>query len=80
MEILGSIIVALISLAGVIITNIASNRKVEQQIITNQAVTDQKIQTLTEEVRRHNNFASRIPVLEEKVKNLEDDVKEMKKK
>lgn len=36
-----------------------------------QAVTDTKIDELTREVREHNNFAKRVPVLEEKVANLE---------
>ena len=37
----------------------------------NQAVTDIKIEELTREVREHNNFAKRIPVLETKVEALE---------
>lgn len=36
-----------------------------------QAVTDTKLEELTREVREHNNFAKRVPVLEEKIKNLE---------
>ena len=59
-----SIIVALITggmaLVGVVITNISSNRKIEQQLVTAQAVTDAKIENLTEEVRKHNSFADRI--------------------
>ena len=64
-----SIIVALItgglSLIGVIITT-RNNRK--QQLQTAQAVTDTKIDELTREVREHNNFARRMPVLEERIK------------
>lgn len=47
-----------------IIAVISSNKK-------NQAVTDYKIDELTREVRVHNNFAQRVPILEEKVRNLE---------
>ena len=36
-----------------------------------QAVTDTKLQTLTDEVRKHNNFAEKIPVIEEKIRVLE---------
>ena len=36
-----------------------------------QAVTDTKMEELTREVREHNNFARRMPVLEEKVAQLE---------
>lgn len=37
-----------------------------------QAVTDTKIEELTREVRKHNNFAERMPALEEKVEGLKD--------
>ena len=67
-----SIVVALItgglSLAGVIVSNIASSRKMEQQMAGQQAVTDAKIEELTREVREHNGFARRVPVLEEQIK------------
>lgn len=67
-----AIIVALItgglSLAGVIITNLSSNRRVENSLKTAQAVTDTKIQELTREVREHNQFARRMPVVEEQIK------------
>ena len=70
-----SILVALItgglSLIGVVISNISSNRRVEANLKTAQAVTDTKLEELTREVREHNGFAHRIPVLEEKVKSLE---------
>lgn len=57
-----------LALVGVIITNIQSNKKIEQKLVTNQAVTDCKIEELTREVREHNNFAHRIPVVEEQIK------------
>lgn len=67
-----AIIVALItgglSLAGVIISNVISNRKVEAKLEMAQAVTDTKIEELTREVREHNNFARRMPVVEEQIK------------
>lgn len=70
-----NIIIALITgglaLIGVIVTNSASNQKIEQQIITAQAVTDTKIQQLTDEVRKHNTFGDRITKLEVKVDALE---------
>ena len=67
-----SIIVALItgglSLVGVIVSNIASGQRMEQQMAIQQAVTDAKIEELTREVREHNGFARRVPVLEEQIK------------
>ena len=68
--ILIAIITGGLSLVGVIITNISSNRSIENKIVTSQAVTDEKLRALTEEVRKHNSFAERIPVLEIKVDNL----------
>lgn len=75
------VIVALItggcSVLGVIITNLASNRKVEQQIEKAQAVTDVKLEQLTQEVRRHNSFGDRITALEEKVRNMSERMERM---
>lgn len=69
--IITAVITGGLALAGVIITNISSNRSIEQKLITDQAVTDAKIENLTEEVRKHNSFADRITALEVKVANLE---------
>ena len=67
-----AIVVALItggmSLIGVIITCLVTARKSENAIKIAQAVTDTKIQELTREVREHNNFARRMPVVEEQIK------------
>ncbi len=68
MEWLSSIIVALIALLGTVISNIATSCKTENNIRTNQAVTDTKLDELTREVREHNNFARRMPVVEEQIK------------
>ena len=48
-----------------------SDAKLDAKLEKHQAVTDTKIDELTREVREHNNFARRVPVLEEKVANLE---------
>lgn len=83
-SILGSIIASLIAgglaLVGVIITNNSANNKIQMDNKTAQAVTDNKIENLTNEVRKHNSFAERVPVLEEKVKTLEDDVRDLKER
>jgi hypothetical protein len=44
-----------------------------------QAIIETKIEELTREVREHNNFAKRMPVVENEIKHLEDDVKELHK-
>lgn len=67
-----AIIVALItggcSVVGVVITTLATSRRTEQRMATAQAVTDTKLEELTREVRAHNNFAQRVPVLEEQMR------------
>lgn len=72
---LESVVVALItgglSLVGVIITVFASSHKTNENLRISQAVTDTKISELTREVREHNNFAQRIPVMEEQIKNID---------
>lgn len=71
MEIWVSIIVAVItgafSLLGVVITNNHANNKMHHDMETSQAVTKEQIKELTREVRMHNDFATRIPVLEKEV-------------
>ena len=82
--IIGSIITAFITsglaLVGIIITNASANKSIENKIITAQAVTDTKLENLTNEVRRHNEFAIRIPTLEAEVKQLKDEVRDLKEK
>lgn len=82
-----SIIVAFItgglSLIGVIISNNRNNTKILSELKAHQAVEDCKIEELTREVREHNNFAKRMPVVEEqikvanhRIKDIEDKLKE----
>lgn len=66
--IIAAIITGVLSLIGVVISNIAANAKMSKELEKAQAVTDTKIEELTREVREHNNFAKRVPVLEEKAK------------
>lgn len=67
-----AVIVALITgfltVIGTVITVLAANNKTNETIKINQAVTDTKIDELTREVREHNNFAQRMPVVEEQIK------------
>lgn len=76
-----AIIVALItgglSLVGVIVSNLATARKNESAIRTSQAVTETKIDELTREVREHNNFAKRMPVVEEQIKVINHRIQDL---
>lgn len=78
-----SIIVAIVSSLSAIITVIistrASNREVTHKLETMQAVTDTKLDALTSEVREHNNFARRVPVIEEQVKVINHRLNDLEK-
>lgn len=76
-EILVALVTGGLSLIGVIVSNKANANKIQQQIIVNQAVTDTKIEELTREVREHNNFARRMPVVENDIKHLQNEVHQL---
>jgi len=63
-----SIISGIFTLAGTIISVVVGFSKASQKAAIQQAVTDTKLEELTREVRRHNDFATRLPVLEEQIK------------
>ena len=67
-----------LSLAGVVCTCLATARKSETALKISQAVTDTKIEELTREVRMHNNFAQRMPVVENEIENIHGTLKELK--
>ena len=78
-DIIVALIVGGLSLVGVIITNISSNKKVQTDMKVQAAVTDEKIEELTREVREHNNFAKRMPVVEEQIKVINHRIKALEK-
>ena len=67
--IITAIITGGVTLIGVLISNSKA-----------QAVTDTKLEELTSEVREHNNFAKRVPVLEEKMKVCEHRIADLEDK
>lgn len=80
MEWIASIIVGVLSFLGVMITNSSATQKMGAALEKAQAVTDTKIDMLTREVREHNNFAKRVPVIEEQIKVINhriDDLERM---
>lgn len=78
-----SIIVALISgglaLAGTVATCLATSKQTNASFVASQAVTETKIEALTREVREHNNFARRMPVVEEQIKVVNHRIDDLKK-
>ena len=67
-----AIVTSVITLIGTIWTVSSGNKKTMALLDKQQAITDTKLEELTREVREHNNFARRMPVLEEKVAQLEN--------
>jgi TolA-binding protein len=82
-----AIIVAIItgglSLIGVIVSNNhtaqSMDKSMDAKLDKQQAVTETKLEELTREVRAHNNFAQRIPVLEEQIKVANHRIEDLEK-
>lgn len=70
---IGSVLVAVISA-------ITTRTTVTHKLETAQAVTDTKIEELTREVRKHNNFAERVPVMEEQIKVANHRIDDLEKR
>ena len=76
--IIASTITGALALVGVIITNKSASDRMSQELKVHQAVIDTKIDHLTEEVRKNNNFAKRVPVLEEQVRTIKERIDDLK--
>ena len=63
-----AIVTAGLSLFGIIYSSNKSANKVDAKLDKQQAVIETKMDELTREVREHNNFARRVPVVEEQIK------------
>ena len=79
-EILVAAITGLLAFAGVVVTNSTSGKRIQQSIEKNQAVTDERVKELTREVREHNNFARRMPVVEEQIKVINHRLSDLEEK
>lgn len=67
-SIISALVAGGLTLIGTVLTVSSGQKKTEQKLQTAQAVTACKIDELTREVRLHNNFAQRVPVMEEQIK------------
>lgn len=65
------IVIALIGVIGSVLTNVIMNGRA-------QAVTETKLENLIEEVKKHNDFAVKIPAMEIEISNLKEAVRELK--
>ena len=68
-----------LSLIGTVLTVLATSSKTNTTLKINQAVTDTKIDALTQEVKEHNNFAKRMPVVEEQIKVINHRLDDLEK-
>ena len=66
-----SIISAIATVVGVIVSNRSQQRLMMAEFDKKLALIEQRIQALTSEVKEHNNFARRMPVVEEQIRELQ---------
>ena len=79
-EILVAIITGAATVLTVVLTNTRSSRDMDTKLDKAQAVTDTKLDELTREVRKHNRFAERVPVLEEQIKVANHRISDLEQK
>lgn len=75
--VLAAAVTGILSLIGTVITVWAANQKTNETLKVSQAVTDTKIDELTREVREHNNFARRMPVVEEQIRVINHRIRDL---
>lgn len=74
------IIAAVASIVAAILTSRATQNKVSQDLATSDAVQNEKIENLRKSVEKHNNFAQKIPVIEEKIKVANNRIADLERK
>lgn len=74
------IIAAVASIIAAILTSRATQNKVQEDLKISNEVQNVKIDQLKEEVKKHNNFAERIPVIEEKIKVCNNRIGDLERK
>lgn len=69
----------IVGLVSAVVSAKATGNDVQKKMEIAQAVTDTKLEELTREVRTHNNFAQRLPVLEEQIKVVNHRIEDLEK-
>ncbi len=75
--VIAAAVTGVLSLLGTVLTVWAANQKTNETLKVSQAVTDTKIDELTREVREHNNFARRMPVVEEQIRAIDNRIRDL---
>lgn len=82
--ILPPVITGLVSIIVTVITILATSKKqtvaMQTKMEVSNAVFNERIDSLTREVRKHNSFAERLPVVEEKIKVINHRIEDLEKK
>lgn len=78
-SIIVSAVTGICSIVGVIIASVSSANKLQKQLEISQAVMNTKLENLTNEVRAHNEFARRMPVIEEQIKVINHRLDDLEK-
>ena len=79
-QVIVAVITGIATVLAVVLTNSKSNAAVDAKLDKQQAITETKLDALTEEVRKHNSFAQRVPVLEEQMKVANHRIADLEKK
>ncbi len=78
-SVIGAVIAGVMSLAGVIISGRLAADRMQHKLELSQAVTDTRLEELAREVREHNNYARRMPVVEEQIKVINHRLADLEK-
>ena len=67
-EVIVALITGIVTIFTVLVNSVIASKEMNAKLDKAQAVTQTRLEELTREVRKHNEFAERIPVIEEKMK------------
>ena len=67
-EIIVALITGIVTIITVVVNSALAQREMNAKLDKSQAITQTRLEELTREVRAHNDFATRVPLLEEKIK------------
>lgn len=79
-EVIVAIITGLVTVLTVIVNSALSGREMNARLDKAQAITQTKLDELTREVREHNNFARRVPVVEKEIEAINRRLKRLEEK
>lgn len=77
--VIAALITGGLSLAGVLLSNDRARQAMDAKLDKQQAVTETRLEELTREVRAHNDFARRVPVMEEQIKAVNRRMEELER-